>query len=759
LLNVCDKIISREKDVSPEKGSIRFYQTITFKLFAMISVFLGSSVAFMVSYNFYHSKIQLQQQLKDNVLNTARKTSVSVLLQVNYWESLSRSVMTQISKSQKLTPETMLEQFNSFLNANSEIVSMSLVSKRKMTDTNLTQLFGVFSENVNDARYDSMNPKDIYKKITSIENSIRTELLKIDFDKVQIFNLSSFLSLPISLLAIPFPVDNKKSSEKFGSWLLVYIWQTNFIAEFESSKYTKTVVFNHALKPVLVGANVNLEDVKKFEELPLFLEMKKSRQPFSSGDVEINGQQFTNSFSQIPEIGYTVFVLRDAFEEIGYLKWQTKKTLLISALFILISVAASFLFAFGMTKNLKKLSVTTNKIAEGGFHERVVINSKDEVGILGFNINNMANKIQKLLSIEVEAARQAGELKTAKAVQETLLPKAKSKITLKVPAKVESSLSGFENTTVNVNTSQNSDHKTDSENSTLVIAEKLQIQGFYHSASECAGDWWGHFSVNSGKGCVFVVADATGHGASAALLVAVVYSFFNVIEKFYERMRFTEHDLQKNLKFLNEILVESGEGNSTMTMFVGYINIEESCMHYINAGHVLPFFIPKNGSDIRLPKSARRSAKKTDAPCGENAEQTDSGSGTHLSRKKGYGPLLGGGSLLGLNLEPEFKVNYFEMSQGDKFLIFTDGLTENTNQISETMGTKLKQFLSISNSLSNKNFIDNLNKIALDHFNGQAMKDDVTLFSIEFLPRYEANIEDCSDGEEIKNYSHGNTLL
>jgi phosphoserine phosphatase RsbU/P len=301
----------------------------------------------------------------------------------------------------------------------------------------------------------------------------------------------------------------------------------------------------------------------------------------------------------------------------------------------------------------------------------------------------MATQLQRLLT--VEAARQDKELKTAQMVQGTLFPKNNSR--------------------------GNS---------------KLGIEGHYQPASECAGDWWGHFPVNGGNGHVFAIADATGHGASAALLVAVAYSFFNTIEQFYKNEHFSGETLLKILKDLNEILVRSGDGTSTMTMFVGYADIENSILHYVNAGHAHPYFIPRNGYDLRLPKSARRASKLDSEDSQVSIPPPPS---SNVSRKKGYSPLLGGGSLLGLNLEPDFALKEMELSQGDKYLFFTDGLTENVNVSGEMLGNGLKEFLSQSNEMDYKLFLSKLYSYAFDHFAGEPMKDDVTLVVFEFLPK------------------------
>ena len=59
------------------------------------------------------------------------------------------------------------------------------------------------------------------------------------------------------------------------------------------------------------------------------------------------------------------------------------------------AVCLCFVVSYFITKPIKKLQASTEKIADGEYEERVVIHTKDEIGELGRNFNQMAEKIQE----------------------------------------------------------------------------------------------------------------------------------------------------------------------------------------------------------------------------------------------------------------------------------------------------------------------------------------------------------------------------
>jgi len=61
-----------------------------------------------------------------------------------------------------------------------------------------------------------------------------------------------------------------------------------------------------------------------------------------------------------------------------------------------------------------------------------------------------------------------------------------------------------------------------------VLADDLELMGFYRPAARCGGDWWWHERTINGA-LLVVLGDVTGHGAGAAMLTGAVASSFRTL--------------------------------------------------------------------------------------------------------------------------------------------------------------------------------------------------------------------------------------
>ncbi|MCR8844453.1 HAMP domain-containing histidine kinase [Paenibacillus sp. SC116] len=80
--------------------------------------------------------------------------------------------------------------------------------------------------------------------------------------------------------------------------------------------------------------------------------------------------------------------------------------------FVQVDVAACFLYMLimffvsrGLTRSIDQLGRTTQVIAQGNFSERVLLKSKDEIGVLAHNFNNMAAVVEDTIT-ELERINQ-----------------------------------------------------------------------------------------------------------------------------------------------------------------------------------------------------------------------------------------------------------------------------------------------------------------------------------------------------------------
>ncbi|MTI68325.1 MAG: HAMP domain-containing protein [Firmicutes bacterium] len=71
-----------------------------------------------------------------------------------------------------------------------------------------------------------------------------------------------------------------------------------------------------------------------------------------------------------------------------------KDTLLIAIIFLVISMEATILIAYNISRPIKMLADTCNKIAKGDLKEKIHLTRKDEIGVLARAFNNMIYQLQ-----------------------------------------------------------------------------------------------------------------------------------------------------------------------------------------------------------------------------------------------------------------------------------------------------------------------------------------------------------------------------
>lgn len=241
---------------------------------------------------------------------------------------------------------------------------------------------------------------------------------------------------------------------------------------------------------------------------------------------ESGGIPVIEAATAIPGTDFAFVIRQNSKEIFDKIFVQMRNIALVSWMFLLVTILASYIASGRVTKKIQDTVTATLRIASGELETRLASSSKDEVGVLAVAVNHMASRIRNLLDIEVEAARQEKELKTAQAVQQNLFK-------------------------------ENSRH-----------GESIVVSGYFEPASECAGDWWFDIKLSETKHLV-IVADTTGHGAPAALVVAVAFSYIQTLAHLIETGKVNATGPADMLADLNKIMVQSGKGKTTMTMFLG----------------------------------------------------------------------------------------------------------------------------------------------------------------------------------------------
>ncbi|MDJ0984466.1 MAG: SpoIIE family protein phosphatase [Desulfobacterales bacterium] len=297
------------------------------------------------------------------------------------------------------------------------------------------------------------------------------------------------------------------------------------------------------------------------------------------------------------------------------------------------------------SKNLKLLfrneTGVLEKVTRGDLSKRVPVATHDEFGVIAGHTNTMIDGLQHRLKLITA-------LKLAEEVQQNLLPASP-------PA-----------------------------------MPGLDVAGISNYCDETGGDYYDYFKLTNGDLGV-VVADASEHGVSAALLMTTVRALL--------RQRVTmENDIARIVTDVNQELARDVAASGRfMTMFFLKIEQATNTLHWVRAGHE-PAILYNAEDDIFLE-------------------------------------LAGEGMAMGVDENLKYqKNNHQEWSPGSIVVIGTDGIRETQNTQGEMFGlnrfrTAIRQHAGKSAEEIKEHIIDDLVK-----FQGEApQEDDITLVVVKFL--------------------------
>ncbi len=270
---------------------------------------------------------------------------------------------------------------------------------------------------------------------------------------------------------------------------------------------------------------------------------------------------------------------------------------------------------------------------------------------LSTNITIQVKNIE-LLKETAEKARMDQELRTAQAVQKALFP------------------------------------------SNDFVFKNLDVAGFFCSASETGGDWYGYL-LDGEKYSYILIGDVTGHGTPAALVTSGVRSTCSILETLKQEYPDIVISPKTILRYLNNIVTETGQKKWTMTFFVARYDNETKEMVFANAGHNFPFY--------------------------------------YSSAKNAVKSLLARGNRLGNEKNEKYWEESIQLNSGDKILFYTDGIIECTNEKGVEYGKRrIKKLLTANQELSAEKLRDKLVKDAFGFFGEEPRADDVTLVVVNF---------------------------
>jgi len=225
--------------------------------------------------------------------------------------------------------------------------------------------------------------------------------------------------------------------------------------------------------------------------------------------------------------------------------------LFVGGLIVLLGVVLSILQSLRISRPLRQLTDSVERIAHGELEERARISTNDEIGVLARNFNYMAERIGVLLTETKEKATLEKELEVARVIQESLLPPSR-----------------------------------------LIDKGYFQFQGYFKSASICGGDWWSFSDLVEDK-LLVLIGDVTGHGVSSAMITAAAKSCCDTLR------HVTEGELTCTflLEELNKTIYEAANRKFVMTFFATIIDPRSRTLTFSNAGHNFPLLFRANAQE------------------------------------------------------------------------------------------------------------------------------------------------------------------
>jgi sigma-B regulation protein RsbU (phosphoserine phosphatase) len=370
----------------------------------------------------------------------------------------------------------------------------------------------------------------------------------------------------------------------------------------------------------------------------------------------------------IPSTGWYLATLVSEVDVTSPLREQIKIALLGLSLTIVLIFLLVWFISSRLTNPIKKLEAAVSDVARGKLDTPIEnIRSRDELGRLSIGFNRMLKNLKKQINIQSqqEAAKKLleREWQMARETQRSLLP---------------------------------------TEFPPFPQHQEFALHAINQAANHVAGDFFDFFFINP-KTLIFIIADVSGKGMSAALVMAVTRTIVRDLAQSGK----SPADI---LRETNERLRESQKGAAFVTIFLGSYNIHTGKILYANGGHMPPFLLSKNGAATTVGEAT--------------------------------------GTIVGMLEDQDYRNAELRLQPGETLLLYTDGFPEARTSSGEFYGAaRIKSFLqrqansSVSilcesaireiNSFQEGNLADDITILALRRVTGNSLN----LFNDVLKPR------------------------
>ena len=218
--------------------------------------------------------------------------------------------------------------------------------------------------------------------------------------------------------------------------------------------------------------------------------------------------------------------------------------------------------------------------------------------------------------------------------------------------------------------------------------EGYEVAGCSIPAKDVGGDYY-DFIPNPEPGQHgFVVADVTGKGVPASLLMATMRATLRA------NIQNNPNDIVQALRQVNGDIYRDSPVDKFITSIYCNLDYESHELSYVNSGHNPPYIVRANDNRI---------------------EELDQG-----------------GLMLGIMEEIDLPKATLSIDKGDILMLFSDGVTEATNPSGELFSEeRFEQWLLDHIQLSAEEMKDALLKTLRDYADGSSQSDDITFIIVK----------------------------
>lgn len=222
----------------------------------------------------------------------------------------------------------------------------------------------------------------------------------------------------------------------------------------------------------------------------------------------------------------------------------------------------------------------------------------------------------------------------------------------------------------------------------------MQFYYRYLPAATLAGDFFHILPISTHKVGI-VICDVMGHGVRASLLTTYLYGLIGELRPIADN---PSAFLKRVSSGLLEVMAHSRVGIFATTFYL-VVDIRTKTISYTNAGHPAPLVMNKKTHKMQLLQAK-----------GHTAEPA-----------------------LGILKDFDYSIHQFQVTQGDRILLFTDGIYEVENHTGDIFGREnLYNLVAKYHTIAAPQLFDGLLKEINSFSRTNIFNDDVCLVAIDF---------------------------